>query len=75
MVELSSGIEADPAIRSGKPVIRGTRVPAETVVARVASGMAIREIAAEYGITEKDVYNALQYAALRLAEEEVWATT
>ncbi len=24
-------------------------------------------------ITEQDVYNALRYAALRLAEEQVWA--
>lgn len=75
MVELASGITVDPAVRFGKPVIHGTRVPVDTVVARVAAGMAIKEVAEEYGITEKDVYNALQYAALRLAEEQVWATS
>lgn len=74
MVELSSGITVDHSIRFGKPVIRGTRVPVDTVVARVANGMSIKEVAAEYGITEQDVYNALRYAALRLAEEQVWAT-
>ncbi|MDQ3007065.1 MAG: DUF433 domain-containing protein, partial [Chloroflexota bacterium] len=62
MVELSLGITVDPAVRFGKPVIRDTRVPADTVVARVASGMSIKEVAEEYGITEKDVYNALNYA-------------
>lgn len=71
MVELSSGITVDPSVRFGKPVIRGTRVLVETVVARVANGMFIKGVAAEYGITEQDVYNALHYAALRLAEEQV----
>ncbi len=59
MVELL-GITADPSVRLGKPVIKGTRVPADTVVARAASGMmSTKEAAEEYGITEKDVYNAL----------------
>ena len=74
MVELASGITVDPAVRFGKPVIRGTRVPVDTVVARVASGMTAKDVAVEYGITEQDVYNALRYAALRLAEEQIWAT-
>ena len=74
MVELASGITVDPSVRFGKPVIRGTRVPVDTVVGRVASGMNVKDIAQEYGITEKDVYNALHYAALRLAEEQIWAT-
>jgi uncharacterized protein (DUF433 family) len=74
MIELASGITVDPSVRFGKPVIRGTRVPVDTVVARVATGMAFKNVAEEYGITEKDIYNALQYAALRLAEEQVWVT-
>lgn len=75
MVELSLGITVDPSVRFGKPVIKGTRVPADTIVARVASGMNIKEIAEEYGITEKDIYNALHYAAVRLSEEQIWATS
>jgi uncharacterized protein (DUF433 family) len=75
MVELASGITVDPAVRFGKPVIGGTRVPVDTVVGRVASGMNIKDVANEYGITEKDVYNALSYAAMRLAEEQVWVTS
>lgn len=65
MVELSLGITVETAVRFGKHVIKGTRVPADTVVARVASGMSIKQVADEYGITEKDVYNALHYAAIR----------
>ena len=74
MVELSLGITVDPSVRFGKPVIKGTRVPVDTIVARVASGMNIKDIAEEYGVTEKDIFNALHYAAMRLSEEQVWAT-
>lgn len=75
MFDLSLGITVDPSVRFGKPVIKGTRVPVDTVVARVASGMSIKDVAVEYGITEKDIYNALHYAAIRLSEEQVWATS
>ena len=75
MVELSLGITVDPSVRFGKPVIKGTRVPVDTIVARVASGISIKDVAVEYSITEKDVYNALHYAAIRLSEEQVWATS
>lgn len=64
MVELSLGITVDPSVRFGKPVIKGTRVPVDTIVAHVASGMSIKEVAEEYGITEKDIYNALHNAAI-----------
>ncbi len=62
MFDLSLGITVNPTVRFGKPVIKGTRVPADTIVARVASGMNIKEIAEEYGITEKDIYNILRFA-------------
>lgn len=74
MTDLTLGITVDPSVRFGKPVIKGTRVPVDMVVARVALGMAVKEVAEEYGITEKDVYNALNYAARRLAEEQIWVT-
>lgn len=74
MLELTPGITVDPSVRFGKPVIRGTRVPADVLVARVASGMEIKKVAEEYEIEETDVYNALNYAARRLAEEQIWVT-
>jgi len=74
VIQLAIGIVIDPSIRSGRPVIRGTRVPAEIVVGRVAAGMSVQAVAQEYEITEKDVYNALRYAAQRLTEEQVWVT-
>ena len=74
MIELAPGITVDPSVRFGKPVIRGTRVPADVLVARVATGLEIKNVAEEYGVMENDVYNALNYAARRLAEEQIWVT-
>lgn len=74
ILQLTTGIIIDPSIHTGRPVIRGTRVPVDVVVGRVAAGMAIQAVADEYGITEQDVYNALRYAAQRLTEEQVWVT-
>ena len=73
-VELAKGITTDPSIRFGRPVIRGTRVPVDVIVGRVASGMSVQAVAEEYDITDKDVFNALRYAAKRLTEENVWVT-
>lgn len=74
MQELFPGIVVDPSIRFGKPVIKGTRVPIEILVGKVAGGMSIEEVAEEYGVTPQDVRAALGYAAQRLAEETIYAT-
>ena len=74
MHELFPGIVADPAVRFGKPVIKGTRVPVDMLVGKVAGGMSIDEVADEYGVTTDDVRTALSYAAQRLAEETIYAT-
>lgn len=66
---LAPHIVADPSIRSGRPVIQGSRVPVEVV----AAGLAIEEVASEYGITREDVLAALGYAAQVLASEQVRA--
>ena len=72
--EISPGIVVDPEIRSGRPVIKGTRVPVDVVVSRLATGMTFRDIVEEYELTEDDIRSALAYAANVLASEEVRAT-
>lgn len=74
MTDLAPGIISDPSIHFGKPVIKGSRVPAEIVVSHIASGISVKDVAKEYGITEQDVYNALNYAAKHLAEGHVVPT-
>jgi uncharacterized protein (DUF433 family) len=71
--EIAPRIVVDPQVRFGKPVIRGTRVPVELVVAKLAGGMSLEEVADEYAITLDDIRAALGYAAQLLATERVHA--
>ncbi|MGH2461664.1 MAG: DUF433 domain-containing protein [Chloroflexota bacterium] len=71
VVELAPRVVVDPTVRFGKPVIKGTRVPVEVVIGKLAGGMSMEEVADEYGITEDDVRAALRYAANVLASEEI----
>jgi uncharacterized protein (DUF433 family) len=72
--EVFPGITVNPLVRFGKPVVRGTRVPVDVLVGKVASGMMLEAVANEYGVTTDDVRATLGYAAQRLAEETVYAT-
>jgi uncharacterized protein (DUF433 family) len=73
MTLIAPRIAVDPQIRSGKPVIEGTRVPVSVIVGAVAAGDSWQEIAGEYGITEEDIRAALVYAGHRLEEETLRA--
>lgn len=63
-------IVLDPAICHGKPVIRGTRVPASIVVGSLAGGMSFEEIEREYEITREDILAALRYASELIDREQ-----
>ncbi|MHA1210227.1 MAG: DUF433 domain-containing protein [Candidatus Freyarchaeota archaeon] len=41
-------IVVDPKIMTGKPVIRGTRIPVDAILKRIADGMTVEEILEEY---------------------------
>lgn len=57
-------VERDPAILSGKPVIRGTRVPVHILLELLASGYSTSEIVEEYPqLEEEDVQAAIRYAS------------
>lgn len=64
-------ITVDPAVRFGKPVIEGTRVPVDIVVGKIAGGMTIEEVMREYDLTLEQTRAALAYAAKLVAEEEL----
>jgi uncharacterized protein (DUF433 family) len=70
-IEIAPRIVVDPDIRFGKPVIKGTRITAALVVAKLAGGMTMDEVAREYDLTEEDIRAALGYAAQVLSSEEV----
>lgn len=65
-------IELNPKIMLGKPVIRGTRIPVELVVRKLAEGADEKALLQAYPrLTMSDIQAALRYAADSLAHEEV----
>lgn len=61
---LLSRITINPEICHGKPVIRGLRYPAETILDLLSSGMTSLEILSDYPDLEQDDIRAvLLYAA------------
>jgi uncharacterized protein (DUF433 family) len=59
-------ITTDPEILSGKPVIRGTRIPISLILNLLAHGYTPERVVAEYPIlTAEDVRAALYYASVR----------
>jgi uncharacterized protein (DUF433 family) len=52
----------DAKIRGGKPIIKGTRVPVDLILGKLAGGMTYEEVRTEYDITQKDILSALEYA-------------
>ena len=71
MKEIARGIVVDAKVRFGKPVIKGTRVPVDLVVGKLAGGMTIEAVMKEYELKRQDVLNALSYAAKLASEEEI----
>jgi uncharacterized protein (DUF433 family) len=60
-MEIAPYITVDSAIHHGTPIITGTRVPAEIVVASLAGGMSKAEVMAKYGLTQVQIEAALSY--------------
>lgn len=59
----------------GKPVIKGTRLPVEIIVEKVAYGDTIEGLRKDYPfLKEEDIKAALLYAAKRVADEETYPT-
>lgn len=63
MNELLNRIEANPAVLTGKPVIRGTRLAVQYIVGLLANGATHQEILEEYPyLNENDIYACLAFA-------------
>jgi len=59
-------ITIDPAVRSGKPCIRGTRITVYDVLDYLASGMSQEEVLADFpDLTADDLRACLAFAADR----------
>jgi uncharacterized protein (DUF433 family) len=63
-------ITINPAIMVGKPVVKGTRIPVERVVAHLANNPDLDDLFAAYPeLTVEDVKACLQFAHQAVAEK------
>ena len=59
-------ISIDPAIRSGKPCIKGTRITVYDILEYLAGGMTAHQIPRDFpSLASDDVNAALEFAAAR----------
>ena len=64
-------IVKDPNILTGKPVIKGTRIPVDLILKKLAQNISINEILKNFPrLTREDVQAAILYAE-ELVEEQV----
>lgn len=74
MAELLDRISLNPEIRSGKPLIRGTRITVADILEYLAGGMSQAEILADFpSLEEEDIRAALAFAAER--ERRLFSTS
>ena len=65
-------IEINPKVLGGKPVIRGTRIPVELLLRKLAEGATNEMLLDAYpNLKTEDIKAALAYAAESIAHEEI----
>ena len=65
-------IEIDPEVMLGKPVIRGTRIPVELILRKLAEGATEADLLDGYPrLSEADIKAALAYEADTLSHEKI----
>lgn len=66
-------IEINPKIMVGKPVIKGTRITVENIIAMLGQGLSIDDILAEYkGLKKEEILACLHYAEKILDKTNVF---
>jgi uncharacterized protein (DUF433 family) len=69
---LPEGIEINPKVMLGKPVIRGTRIPVELILRKLGEGATERDLLDAYtNLKPENIRAAMTYAAAALAHEEI----
>ncbi|MGH9662534.1 MAG: DUF433 domain-containing protein [Bryobacteraceae bacterium] len=71
---MTERIEIHPDVMQGKPVVRGTRVPVELLLRKLAEGASVDDLLDAYpSLTADDIRACLAYAADTIAHESVLA--
>ena len=70
-VDYHDRIVRDPHILVGKPVVKGTEIPVEAVLARLAVSLDVERVVRDYPeLTHDDVRAVLSYAHDRIQAED-----
>ncbi len=65
-------IELNPGVLGGKPVVRGTRIPVEDLLRKLADGATETDLLDAYPrLTRDDIQAALRYAADSVGHEVI----
>jgi len=74
--KLLNRIIINPKIMTGKPIIKGTRIPVEQILTLLAQGLSFDKILKDYPHLKKDdIMAALLYAAKVMGKEEIYPLT
>ena len=74
MIQWQNHIESTPEIMYGKPVFKGTRIPVELVLEKMAEGEAVDDLLQAYPKLDKSaIYAALAFAADTIKNEVVYS--
>ena len=66
-------IELNPAVLTGKPIVKGTRLAVEFIIDLLANGWSEALILENYpGLTHEDIRACLGYASARLHAEKIY---
>ena len=69
-------IIVDPDILVGKPIVKGTRIPVELVLKRLAQDFDVQKLLEAYPrMTEEDIEACLEYARALVEGEEIYPVT
>lgn len=72
-MKIQKYIEINPKIMTGKPVLKGTRIPVELIIKKLAKKMDINTILRDYPhLTKEQIQATLVYASEILSNEEVY---
>lgn len=60
-------ITSQPSIMFGKPCIKNTRIPVETILEKLGNGYSIDDLLSAYPkITQKDILACMSYASVSI---------
>jgi len=74
--DLKGRVVIDPRVLTGKPIIKGTRIPVELILKKLGQKIDMKEILADFPrLKEEDIRAAILYAESLVEGTEVFPLT